>query len=73
MKNTNNYYINQYGVKTSKKLDRIKDLAWDYMYNGKGDWGKKMNTIKMYKLRSRFDKEAERIGGLDYNFGDSLA
>jgi hypothetical protein len=70
---TKNYYINQYGVKTSKKLDRIKDLAWDYMYNGKGNWVKKMNTIKMYKLYDRFDKEAERIGGVDYTLADSLA
>lgn len=73
MKNTKNYYINQYGTKTSKKLDRIKDLAWEYIHDGKSTFGRKIQTQKWSKLYARFEKEAERIGGVDYYLGDSVA
>jgi len=66
-------YINKYGVKTSKKLDKIVNLAWDYMNNGdKKTWSEKMATKKMQTLRDRFEKEVKNIGGVDYTFGDSL-
>ena len=68
-----NYYINQYGLKTSKKLDRIILDACNYVDNTRGSWEFKNNTKKMQKLRDRFDKEVERIGGVNYTFGDCIA
>lgn len=68
-----NYYINQYGLKTSKKLDKIISDACDYVDNTRGSWEFKNNTKKMQKLRDRFDKEVERIGGVNYTFGDCIA
>lgn len=67
------YYINQYGLKTSKKLDKIISAACDYVDNTRGSWEFKNNTKKMQKLRDRFDKEVERIGGVNYTFGDCIA
>ena len=70
-----NYYINQYGVKTSKKLDIIIDKAWSYIYresmNNKYEY--KVQTKKWSKLYNRFEIEAERIGGVDYYLGDCIA
>ena len=66
-------YINQYGVKTSIKLDKIINAAWDYLYGGKGYNTDKFNTKKYQTLLNRFEKEANAIGGVDYNLGDSLA
>tara|TARA_R100001443_G_scaffold90064_1_gene96551 strand:+ start:44 stop:253 length:210 start_codon:yes stop_codon:yes gene_type:complete len=68
-----NYYINQYGQKTSKKLEKIIAEACDYVDNTRGSWEFKNNTKKMQKLRDRFNIEVERIGGVDYNFGDCIA
>ena len=68
-----NYYINQYGVKTSEKLEKIITQSRDYLYGGKGYNKSKWETKKMLSLRLRFEKEAERIGGVDYTFGDILA
>jgi hypothetical protein len=71
----NNYYINQYGVKTSKKLDTIIDKAWEYLNTQSLNKSRsyKMQTKKIYDLRIRFEKEVEKIGGVDYTFGDTLA
>lgn len=66
-------YINQYGTKTSIKLDKIKDAAWEYLYGGKGYNSNKFYTKKYAKLLSDFEKEADAIGGVDYSLGDSLA
>ncbi len=68
-----NYYINQYGVKTSKKLDVIIKQAQEYVDDRSRSWEFKNNTKKMLKLRQRFDREVERIGGVNYNFGDCIA
>jgi hypothetical protein len=68
----NKSYIDQYGVKTSKKLEKIKITAWEWVHDG-GNWARKRDSIKMIKLRMRFEKEAERIGGVKYTFGDCLA
>lgn len=70
---TTKYYINQYGVKTSKKLDKIVEVAYNYMYNGSNkSWSDKLNTKKIADLRFKFEKEVEAIGGVDYEFGDTL-
>ncbi len=71
MKN-NGAYINEYGVKTSKKLEKIKIAAWEWVNDG-GNWARKRDSIKMIKFRMRFEAEAERIGGVKYTFGDCLA
>tara|TARA_R110002050_G_scaffold174868_1_gene307791 strand:+ start:323 stop:538 length:216 start_codon:yes stop_codon:yes gene_type:complete len=71
MKN-NEAYINEYGVKTSKKLEKIKIAAWEWANDG-GNWARKRDSIKMIKFRMRFEAEAERIGGVKYTFGDFLA
>lgn len=68
-----NYYINQYGQKTSKKLEKIISQACDYVDNTRGSWEFKNSTKKMQILRDRFNREVERIGGVDYNFGDCIA
>ena len=69
-------YINQFGVKTSKKLDRIIKAAQNHTYRSYK--GNKMfcdflGTKRMSDLRTRFEAEAENIGGVDYTFGDCLA
>jgi hypothetical protein len=73
-------YINEYGIKTSKKLDRIVRAATNHTRrNFKGyevngiTFGDFCNTKRMLDLRNRFDIEVERIGGIDYTFGDCLA
>ncbi len=58
---------------TGNLIDRIKDLAWEYMHDGKSTWQRKTYTQKWAKLTERFEKEAERIGGVDYYLGDSVA
>jgi|TARA_B100001094_G_scaffold332747_1_gene406201 hypothetical protein len=68
----NGAYINKYGVKTSAKLDKIKNAAWDWVNDGKS-WSRKAESKKLWNYRMRFEKEAERIGGLDYTFGDAIA
>jgi len=68
----NGAYIDKYGCKTSKKLEQIKKVAWEWVNDG-GNWARKRDSIKIIKLRMRFEKEAERIGGVDYTFGDCLA
>ena len=67
-----NYYINQYGVKTSKKLEKIKTAVWEWVNDG-GSWARKSESKKLFNFRMRFEKEVERIGGVDYTFGDCLA
>jgi hypothetical protein len=68
-----NYYINENGVKTSKKLDNIIDNAWNYLYGGKGYNSSKWETQKMQNLRIKFEAEVLNIGGVNYTFGDCLA
>jgi hypothetical protein len=68
-----NSFINKYGLKTSEKLEKIILQACDYVDNTRGTWEFKNNTKKMQKLRDRFEKEAKRIGGINYNFGDCIA
>ena len=68
----NGAYINEYGVKTSKKLDKIKNAAWEWVNDG-GSWARKRDSQKLFQFRMRFEAEAERIGGVDYTFGDCIA
>tara|TARA_B110001452_G_C15228960_1_gene425814 strand:- start:1345 stop:1557 length:213 start_codon:yes stop_codon:yes gene_type:complete len=68
----NEAYINQYGVKTSAKLDKIKLAAWNWVNDG-GNWSRKAESQKLFNFRMRFEAEVERIGGVDYTFGDSIA
>ena len=68
----NGAYINKHGMKRSKKLDQIMKVSWEWANDG-GNWARKRDSIKMIKLRMRFEKEAERIGGVKYTFGDILA
>ncbi len=67
------FYINKYGVKSSKKLDLIIDKTYDYIYGGKGYNSNKFNTLKMQKFREQFQREAKLIGGVGYTLGDTLA
>jgi hypothetical protein len=60
-------------MKTSLKLDKIISEAQAYIYGGKGYNSNKFNTIKWAKIRERFEKEANNIGGVDYTLGDCLA
>tara|TARA_Y100000361_G_scaffold91912_1_gene81952 strand:+ start:691 stop:906 length:216 start_codon:yes stop_codon:yes gene_type:complete len=71
MKNQESY-INEYGVKTSKKLDKINKAAWEWFNDG-GNRSRKLNSIKIINFRRRWEKEVERIGGVDYTFGDCIA
>ncbi len=72
-------YINQYGTKTSKKLDRIIIAAQNHMrrnfrgyeFNGI-TFGDFCDTKRMSSLRDRFDAEVEAIGGVNYTFGDCM-
>jgi len=69
-------YINQYGVKTTKKLDRIILAAQNHTrrnFNGNKMFCDFLETKRMMDLRNRFEVEVERIGGLPYNFGDCMA
>jgi len=69
-------YINEYGVKTSKKLDRIILAAQNHTrrnFNGNKMFCDFLETKRMVDLSTRFDAEAENIGGVDYTFGDCLA
>ena len=75
MKNTQ-IYINQYGVKTTKKLDRIILSAQNHTrrnFNGNKMFCDFLETKRMMDLRNRFEVEVERIGGVPYNFSDCLA
>ena len=67
------FYINQYGVKTSDKLQSIINAASEYLYGGKGYNSSKWETKKMSDFRTKFEKEVQSIGGVDYTFGDCLA
>ncbi len=79
MKNTE-IYINEYGTKTTKKLNKIIEAAQNhrdrnfrgYEVNGI-TFGDFCDTKRMNNLRNRFNAEVERIGGVNYNFGDCLA
>jgi hypothetical protein len=68
----NGAYINKYGCKTSKKLEQIKKVAWEWVNDG-GSWSRKAESQKLFNYRMRFEKEVERIGGVNYTFGDCLA
>ncbi len=68
----NGAYINKYGVKTSAKLDKIKNAAFDWVNDG-GKWSRKAESQKLFNYRMKFEKEVERIGGVNYTFGDCLA
>ena len=68
----NGAYINKYGVKTSAKLDKIKNAAFDWVNDG-GSWSRKRDSQKLFNYRMKFEKEVERIGGVKYNFSDCLA
>ena len=69
-------YINQYGVKTTNKLDRIILAAQNHTrrnFNGNKMFCDFLETKRMIDLRNRFEVEVERIGGVPYSFGDCLA
>jgi|SaaInlV_120m_DNA_3_1039746.scaffolds.fasta_scaffold10057_2 hypothetical protein len=69
-------YTNEYGVKTSKNLDKIILAAQNHTkrsYKGNVMFCDFLGTKRMQDLRSRFEAEAEAIGGVEYNFGDCLA
>ncbi len=69
-------YINEYGVKTSKKLDRIITAAQNHTrrsYRGNVMFCDFLNTKRMRELNCRFNAEVKAIGGVDYTFGDCLA
>ncbi len=68
----NGAFIDKYGCKTSKKLEKIKKAAWEWANDG-GSWSRKAESQKLFNFRMRFEKEAERIGGVNYTFGDCLA
>lgn len=68
----NGAYINKFGVKTSKKLEKIKTAAFDWVNDG-GSWARKRDSQKLFNYRMRFEKEVERIGGVNYTFGDCIA
>lgn len=68
----NGAYINKYGVKTSAKLDKIKNAAFDWVNDG-GSWSRKRDSQKLFNYRMKFEKEVERIGGVKYTFGDCIA
>lgn len=68
----NGAYINEYGVKTSAKLEKIKIAAWEWVNDG-GSWARKRESQKLFNFRMRFEAEAERIGGVKYTFGDCIA
>jgi len=68
----NGAYINKYGAKTSDKLEKIKIAAWEWANDG-GAWSRKAESQKLFNYRMRFEKEVERIGGVNYTFGDCLA
>jgi len=67
------FYINQWGTKSSEKLDKITDAARKYLYGGNGWSIQKNDSMKMTLLRRRFEKEVKNIGGVDYNFTDCLS
>ena len=46
--------------------------AWSYINDG-GSWARKRDSKKLANLRLKWEKEVERIGGVDYNFSDCLA
>jgi hypothetical protein len=66
-------FINQYGSKTSKRLEKIKDNAWNYIYGGKGYNTNKFLTKKYAIYQIQFEKEVELIGGVGYTLGDCMA
>lgn len=69
-------YINKYGIKTSKKLDRIIKSAQNHTarsYKGNVMFCDFLATKRMTELYTRFQAEAKNIGGVDYTFGDCLA
>tara|TARA_R100000655_G_scaffold5625_1_gene17134 strand:- start:35 stop:247 length:213 start_codon:yes stop_codon:yes gene_type:complete len=68
----NEAYINQHGAKTSEKLEKIKIAAWEWVNDG-GSWSRKAESQKLFNYRMRWEKEVERIGGVNYTFGDCLA
>ena len=65
-------YTNLHGVKTSEKLEKIKIAAFNWVNDG-GSWARKRDSQKLFNYRMRFEKEVERIGGVNYTFGDCLA
>ncbi len=67
-----NYYTNQYKVKTSEKLEKIKISAFNWVNDG-GSWSRKRDSQKLFNYRMRFEKEVKRIGGVNYTFGDCIA
>ncbi len=67
-------YKNQYGVKTSKEIESILDKVHNYLNNGsKTSYINKVNSIKMHKLRMKFDNLTNFGELVGYTFGDCLA
>ena len=60
-------------MKTSLKLDKIIQEAQTYIYGGRGYNRNKFNSIKWAKIRDKFEKEVDKIGGVNYTLGDCLA
>ena len=67
-------YKNKYGVKTSKEIEAIIYKAHNYLNNGsKTSYIHKCNSIKMDKLRLKFDSLTNYGELVGYTFGDCLA
>lgn len=60
-------FVNKYGIRSSTRLDQIKDVAQDYIYGGRGYSESKFHSKKYQKLVIQFEKEARKIGGVNYN------
>ena len=54
------------------KLQKIERAAWTWVNDG-GSWARKRDSKKLANLRFKWEKEVERLGGVDYNFSDCLA
>tara|TARA_R110001606_G_C15258074_1_gene638147 strand:- start:615 stop:806 length:192 start_codon:yes stop_codon:yes gene_type:complete len=63
-------------MKTTKnnmtKLQAIETAAWTWVNDG-GSWARKRDSKKLANLRLNWEKEVEKLGGVDYNFSDCLA
>ena len=46
--------------------------AWEWVNDG-GSWSRKVESQKLFNYRMRWEKEVERIGGVNYTFDDCLA
>jgi len=67
-------YTNKYGVKTSKEIDVICLQVQKYLNNGsKSTFAVKNNSLKMNKLRDKFNKITNYGKLVGYSFSDCCA